>query len=409
MERTVGAGGRGVTGRSHRHRALLPPALARAALALALLFALAGPVSASTEAPDATADGDPLRVDPLATTAEMRAFIHQRVPDTSRPSDRLSALMDAVFAKGHKGLGVVYGSRETRTAAETFARRSGNCISFANLLVALAREIGLNAYFAEVDEVLARDQRGEALINNRHMLIEVEIENAVFEVDLLPDADSYHDVRRISDRRAAAHYFNNLGVDRLIEEGAAAALPWFERSIELAPDFAAAWVNLGVTLRRRGRFADAERAYRRAIEIDRSELAAFSNLAYLYRAWGREAEADALPDRVARYRRHNPFRAFQRGRAAVEAGDLELAIESFREAVRRDPEEARFHFALGDALYRSGELDKARQSLEKALKLAGSDSEREHYRSALEALETLLAVGPPPAPPATAAAGAGGG
>jgi len=367
---------------------------------LAALAALAGAVPAvQAAALESSAPGDPLHVDPLAVTDEMRAYVHERVPAGFKPADRLSALMDAIFAKGRRGLGVVYGSHQTRSAVETFAERSGNCISFTHLLVALAREVGLSAYFAEVDEVLTQDLRGETLINNKHMVVEFEMENAVFHVDLVPDAKEYRAVRRISDRRASAHYFNNLGVERLVEDGAHAAMPWFERALELAPELSAAWVNFGVSLRRRGRFDDAERAYRRALELDRSELAALANLAYLYDAWGRGDEADALHRRLHRYRARNPFEAYRRGQAEVAAGDLERAIGHFRDAVRREPEEARFHFALGDALYRSGDLEQAEESLHRAVELAESGADREHFARALEAISMLRSAGVTPVPP----------
>lgn len=390
-----------VTGKSGVRGPVLA-ALGIAGLLLTLPLGAAEPPAAETPAAEAdagslppvpflleTPDPGDLHVDPIRITEEMRRFVHEGVSTGLKPSHRLSALMDAVFGKGSDDLGVEYGSHETRTAAETFARRSGNCISFANLLVALAREAGLAAYFAEVDQVLAWDTRGEALIKNKHMVVEVEIENAVLHVDLVPDMPRYHVVRRISDDRAAAHYFNNLGVERLVEEGVDASLPYFRRALELAPEFAASWINLGVALRRGGRFDDAEKAYRRAIEIDRSERSAFSNLAFLYRVWGRPEEAEILHDRIDRYRRRNPFHAYLLGRQAVESGALAEAAEHFRDAVRREPEEARFHFALGDALYRAGELEKAEKSLRRAFELADGDDEREHYRRALEAVMAL--------------------
>ena len=319
----------------------------------------------------------------------MRSFVDEHVSRGLRPSQRLSALMDAVFSAAPRGLGIEYGSHQTHTAVETFTRRSGNCISFTNLLVAMAREAGLAAYFAEVDDVLARDARGEALINNKHMLVELEIENAVVHVDLVPEAGDYHALRRISDQRAAAHYFNNLGVERLMDVGPQAALPWFHRALELAPEFSAPWINLGVALRRLGRLPDAEEAYRRALAIEHSEPSALSNLAYLYEAWGRPEEAQEYHDRVERHRRRNPYYLYRLGRRAVAAGRPEEAVEHFRDAIHRGPGEARFHFALGDALYRAGDLERAERSLQRAIKLADREDPREHYRRALEALTTL--------------------
>jgi Flp pilus assembly protein TadD len=364
----------------------------RGRIGLVAAVAVTGAVLTAAMPTFAADRSDPLHVDPLALTDEMRAFIHQRVAPGLRPAQRLSALIDAVFAEAPEGLGIEYGHLETRTAADTFAHRSGNCISFTNLLVAMARELGLAAYYAEVDQVLARDMRGEVLINNKHMIVELEIENAVVHVDLVPDAGEYHAVRRISDRRAAAHYFNNLGVERLVEEGGEASLPRFHRALELAPDLAAAWVNLGVALRRLERFPQAETAYRQAIDIDPSELAALSNLAFLYEAWGRSEEAAVLHDRVEHHRRRNPFYLYRLGGQSLAAGRLEQAVDHFRNAVKRDPEVARFHFALGDALYRAGDLDRAESSLRRAVELAEGDDQREHYRRALQAVITLRSV-----------------
>lgn len=326
----------------------------------------------------------------LAVNEEMRRFVAEQVSPSLRPADRLTALTDALF--GRRGIGLRYGDHETRTAAETFATASGNCISFTNLFVALAREAGLEAYFSEVDDVLTREQKGEILINNKHMFVTVEIENAHFTVDFATTQKTrYHDVRRITDRRAVAHYFNNLGVERLLEAGGPAAVPYLEKAVSLESDFAAAWINLGVAQRRSGRWDLAERAYLRAIDIDRFELAATSNLAYLYQAWGREEEAAVLRERVEGYRKRNPFRHYGMGRRALARGDLEDAVKHFREAVRRAPGEPRFLFALGDACYRLGRLKEAEESLSRAVEGAGSEEEREHYSRALKAVVGLLA------------------
>jgi len=382
--------------KGHRDRKRRAPLATGFGLAVFLVAAIAAGATEPTDAPDPAAvagPDDPLDVDPLALSDEIRRFAHRHVSPALRPSQRLSALMDAVFAQAPQGLGIEYGSHETRTAAETFAHRSGNCISFTNLLVAMAREVGLAAYFAEVNQVLARDARGEVLINNKHMLVELEIENAIVHVDLVPDTeDEYLAVRRISDRRAAAHYFNNLGVEWLVELGPGESLPWFQRALELAPEFPAPWVNLGVALRRLERFPDAEDAYRRALAIDHSELSALSNLAYLYEAWGRPEEAQLYHGRVERHRRRNPYYLYRLGRRAVAAGRLDEAVAHFRAAVHRGPEEAQFHFALGDALYRAGDLERAERILHRAFRLADREEQREYYRQAAEAVGHLRAL-----------------
>jgi tetratricopeptide (TPR) repeat protein len=60
-----------------------------------------------------------------------------------------------------------------------------------------------------------------------------------------------------------------------------------------APDYAAAWTNLGVALRRQGRFGAAEAAARRGLALPGGATeAAWSNLGNLLRDQGRFAEAD---------------------------------------------------------------------------------------------------------------------
>ena len=39
----------------------------------------------------------------------------------------------------------------TRTASETFRARRGNCLSFSNMFVAMARDVGLDVQFQEVE------------------------------------------------------------------------------------------------------------------------------------------------------------------------------------------------------------------------------------------------------------------
>lgn len=325
----------------------------------------------------------------FAVDDEMRRFLTENVPRTKSPQDRVDALLDALMRP--KGVGIEYDnrSRATRTAKETFYARSGNCISFTNLFVALVRELGFHAFFSEVDEVLDQEQRGEIILNNKHMFATVEVENGHYEVDFGRPAGSYRFVRRISDRRAAAHFYNNRGAEKLVEADAEGALAYLAKAVELEPKLAAAWINKGVAHRRREEVASAEEAYQKALALDGSELAASLNLGYLYREMGRTDAADALFRRVESYRNRSPYYHYSLGTQAVQEGNLDEAVRRFKQAIRREPREAELFFALGDAYYRMGEMDEALESMQRALRLAGSEEKREHYARVVETLEGL--------------------
>ena len=102
----------------------------------------ASPILGGAAAPDI------VRADILAVTPEMSAFIDQYVEPGQYASYKLKRLLYALLGEGEFEL--VYDD-STRTAASTFENRRGNCISFTNMFIAMARDLGLEARYQEVE------------------------------------------------------------------------------------------------------------------------------------------------------------------------------------------------------------------------------------------------------------------
>ncbi len=354
--------------------------MSRALGGLALVgLLLAGPVPAA-------AAEQPSEPEILAMSPEMGRFLARRVKPGQGRQPRLQALLDAIF--GRRGLDIDYSNQRTRTAAQTFEERSGNCLSFTLMFVSMARYLGLNAYFREVDEVTSWDQRGDVVVTERHMFAEVEIDNGLVTVDFLPGASKlYRSTKRVDRQRVHAHFYSNLGVELLTSGRPAAAVPLFERALANDPGFGQAVVNLGVAWRRLGHAERAEEYFVLALAQEPGNMSAASNLASLYLAQGRRAEAEPLEARVAGYLRRNPFHHFRLGLNAGRRGDPAGAIDHLREAIRRRPREARFHLELGRLLAETGQGPEARASLERALRLAADAEERRRARVLLTELD----------------------
>lgn len=115
-------------------------------------FALGGDRVAREELletrPLRTDSGPAEPADILALTPEMIAFLDRNVDRSRNQHAELKQLLHAVLQSGRFEL--VYDD-VTRTAEETFRDRRGNCLSFTNLFVALARNLGLDARFQEVE------------------------------------------------------------------------------------------------------------------------------------------------------------------------------------------------------------------------------------------------------------------
>ena len=346
-------------------------------LAVAALVALVVLVSTPRSAAGAeqAVDNAEQAVDILRLGPEAERFLDERVPPDLPRSSRVQALMDALF--GRQGLAVAYGTLETKTAAATFATRSGNCLSFTILFVAMARYVGLEAHFQEVSEILSWDRRGDVEVSNRHMFAEVETSDGLIRVDFLPGVEKrYRSVRRIGEQRVLAHYYSNLGAEALTRDELDRAMSMFAKALAADETLAAAWVNMGVTQRRLGRIDEAEASYLRALELDSGEVSAASNLASLYRATGRARKAAPYLKQVRKHRGRNPFYHFRRGLEAANHGELRVADRRLRKAIRLLPEDVMFRAELAKIQARAGRTRRAERTLRRALKLADEEEER---------------------------------
>ena len=346
---------------------------AAALLALVVLVLAPWPVAGAEQA-----------VDVLGLSPQIERYLDERVPPNLPRSSRIQALMDALF--GRDGLDVAYGNLETKTAAETFATRSGNCLSFTILFVAMARHVGLEAHFQEVSEILSWDRRGDVAVSNRHMFAVVETTDGPARVDFLPGVEKrYRSVQRVDERRVLAHYYSNLGAEALTRDDLDRAMSMFAKALEADETLAAAWVNMGVTQRRLGRLGDAEASYLRALELDSGEVSAASNLASLYRATGRTRKAGPYLKQVRKHRGRNPFYHFRRGMEAANHGQLKVAGRRLKKAIRLLPEDVMFRAELARIQARAGRTGRAERTLRRAIQLADEDE-----RSRLEGLLAQL-------------------
>lgn len=69
------------------------------------------------------------------------------------------------------------------------------------------------------------------------------------------------------------------------------AIAYYQRAVEINPDFALAWGHLGATQYRLKRFAEAEESLRRAIQVDEKYANAYYNLALVLDQLGKRREA----------------------------------------------------------------------------------------------------------------------
>ena len=299
--------------------------------------------------------------DLLAVDPQMREFVQLYTGDIRHPRQRLLVLHRAI--SGSATLGIDYDPVAGGTASQVFHRGTANCLSYASLFVALAREAGLDAGYQWLDVRPQWTRQGERVMVRMHVNALVEIGRmSQFMVDIDPlESRDIAGSRRLSDDDASALYHSNIAMQALAANDLEQAWLQAVRALQLSPAMAHLWINLGAIYRVAGQYRGAENSYQHALLLDPLERSAMNNLAVLYNIEGRHEEHAYWERRVARYREDNPYYHAWLGEQAYETGDWRLAVGYYERALALAPGDSRLLYALGLAHVELGETDAACQ------------------------------------------------
>jgi tetratricopeptide (TPR) repeat protein len=321
--------------------------------------------------------GGGLDEDPLRMTEEMRTYFEERVDRRAPQKQRVQLILSTLFDED--GVAFTY-RNETRTAAETFERRSGDCLSFTNLFIAVARHFDLEARYREVDIAPNWGQRGSIVVFNRHLNSMVGAGSRGYIIDLIPQINRIEVAGRIiSDDRGFAHYYNNKGAELLGEGNLVLARRYFETALEHDSKASFIWANLGVAQTHQGNLKEAEESYQRAIELNKHDMVALTNLVRLLEKEGRHEEVAPLQGRIEDFRNRNPYFHFSLGEEAFELGLFDESLQHYKDALRRKSDEPLFHHSMAKTYAQLGDVKKAIEHLKKARKYSPDETGRARY------------------------------
>lgn len=305
---------------------------------------------------------------------EMRAYVASIVDGVHSNPARFRALFAGLTRDGY--FKAVYSANQTLTAAETFAVRGGNCLSYTNMFIALAREAGLDAGYQVVDVPPSWDADAGFLIRYTH--VNVVLRGLRLEPGALPsvtvDFNVVHpedDYRRwpVSDEYAQALFHANHSVALLREGRTRESFAHLRRGLEVSPGNLDLWINLGAFYATQGDYEASIAAYEVVLQIDPTNRAAFSGLARSHANAGNTALAAMYSEKERNYREKNPYFHYALAQAAFGRADFEASLEHIQDAIslkRRTPK-----FFLMRALVESklGQTEAAEASIRRAQRL----------------------------------------
>lgn len=342
----------------------------------------------------------------FALTPAMRRYLVEQIEPQVRRKGAQMALLEALYTQGE--LRLEYDARRTRTAAEAFDARMGNCLSLVIMTAAFATEMQLQVRFQDVLGVPAIERDGELTFVVGHVNLAMGrglgasrigmAETDWLVVDFVPGQD----LRRqrstlIDEKRVAAMYMNNRAAEELARGDVDGAYWWLRGAFEQDRDFANLYNTLGVVYRHKGALAEAERALQLAHAMEPANEHVTGNLAGVLRLQGREAEATRLaagqPPRV-----QASGNRFDQARAALDAGQLKQAMILLQGELGLTPRNPELHYWLAVTTARMGDAGRARRHLELATEYSGNGEQHALYAGKLQRLKAQAEA--PAAPPA---------
>ncbi|MFV8781541.1 tetratricopeptide repeat protein [Microbulbifer sp. SA54] len=323
----------------------------------------------------------------LEVSAEMASFIEELAP--GEPVEQRWQALVAHFNQG--SFAIEYSAQTTLSAAETFRNRSGNCLAVTLLLVALSRELGIEAHFNQVETPqLRKFEDQHTYVNYRHINMVAYPPSGKKVVDFgLIDYQPTMYQEEISDRVAFSQYYSNRAVEVMREAGDPLyAFTLLKKAISLSPGDSNFWLNLGAIYKRHGHFQEAAGAFQIALQLDPKSYIAMSNMERLYRESGNAQQALKFLEAKQELLALNPHNQYYISKSLFMNGEYRAAKARLQQALKENADDHRLHFLMGKTQYLLGDLKAATSHLTKAFSLLESREIELAYEAELSELKS---------------------
>jgi tetratricopeptide (TPR) repeat protein len=281
-------------------------------------------------------------------------------------------------AAAYNGLGVAFAQQNNwEEAASRFRQATkvqpGDAAAYNNLGIALSNQGKLAQAERSYHEALRiKPDYAEALSNLGLVL---------GSLGKLPEAIARHQqALQIRADFAAAH--DNFRRAYAVHDQLGRELANFRLSNWHLSDDAAAYNELGIALKSRGRLADAIACFQESLRL-RPDFPALNNLGITFQERGNLEEAEDCLRQAVALKPNDPDAQNNLGAILETTGRLEEAIKCYREALRAKPHFAEPHNNLGNALSKLDEYAEAQAHYQRAIELRPDYIEAHHNLAGL--------------------------
>ncbi|GIU45510.1 lipopolysaccharide assembly protein LapB [Shewanella colwelliana] len=294
--------------------------------------------------------------------------------------------------------GFLYQDNMTRVAADTYGDRAGNCLSLVLLTAAMADALDVDVEFQEIEVPPIWDKQGDFYLVNGHINLRLipketndtfHVSKQAIQVDFLPERSVRGYAKKQIDKATVmAMFYNNVAAESLVVGDFDKAYSHIKQSLQLKADFVPALNTLAILYRYKGLDDAAETVYKLALGQDGEDMNALFNYAVLLSSQNRLEEWAEVHKTLELARIRNPYYYYDMAQQAYFDRQYDEALTWYKRAVEKANYRHEFYFGLSRAYWATGDEDKAKRNLEKALALSGDEHNKQRYQAKLHAMKT---------------------
>jgi tetratricopeptide (TPR) repeat protein len=289
-------------------------------------------------------------------------YLQKECPKEAAECYRQAISLKPDYHEAHHALGTALTKLEKLDAAVQAYRKA---IQITPSVSEAYYNLGRVLAIQEQDEEAVQQYRIAIQIDDGHVEYFFNLGGLLFKQEKYCDAiDCYQRALQLQPDDAEIH--NNLGRSFAANENLPAAIASYQRSITLNPTYVEANSNLGLALLQQGNLSQAEHFCRRAVRLDADSPEAQYSLGNVFR------ETYRLEESIECYRKFlqlnraklqcNTEKSEAHGNSTYwqvvnnlalslnESGQVDAALDCYREALRRSPENALLHTNLAFTL-----------------------------------------------------------
>ncbi len=329
-------------------------------------------------------------VNPFAIDDKIKSEVAAEVGFSGTPVKRIRRLIRYLNDRGY--INFKYKSNMSLTAIEAYHARKGDCLSYTNLFLGIARYLRVPVYFIHVSEARAYYEKDGMFFVSSHMavgygggIVGSDQSPYTVVVDFTREVSNWRlwIYESVDDESAFALFYNNVAVDHMMTGDLSYAGKLLSFLLEKQPQVRELYNNLAVLRMREGR-------YDQALVLLQKGIAMFPSFQSLYTNAVLAARGDDKPELAKEYQevgrkvaQHDPFFLFNQGVTDYNQGAFDSAIEQFHKALRLQPHNPFIYAWLARVYLAAGDSAKGVKAYEKALDLAPNhkmlDTLRDEY------------------------------